>query len=353
MDKDPGHHREDATEIVLLGTTHFAGSTTDRHGTGVADILSERRQQELEDLASRIADWETDRFFVECSPENQSIFDSDYRAYRNGDLDLAKPGSRSGRGEIHQLAFRAASARDLDGVDCADAEVLVPDSRARQVAKEHNPQLLKSHRQFAKDFAATRPSLAEHSLRQFLLEINTESSLRENHKNYIYYYARMGSFEGSGAEIRRESDLAGSTFRADLELEPQHMEDLRGAIESVDARLVDTPDAEVDYVIVRDRDGTESEGRHPETRVLSLREFSSLLERTSTNWIGFTEHHIGADMVAQWYKRNLRIYANVAHEVEEKDDRVVLMMGQAHIWTLRQFFRDNPDFKVVPVAKVL
>lgn len=59
-------------------------------------------------------------------------------------------------------------------------------------------------------------------------------------------------------------------------------------------------------------------------------------------------------MVAQWYERNLRIYANVTHEVAEgQSRRVVLMMGQAHIWTLRQFFRDNPDFEVMPVANVL
>lgn len=351
--EDPGHHREDATEIVLLGTAHLAGSATDRQGDGMADVLSEERQQELQGVAASLADWETDRFFVECSPENQSVYDTDYQAYREGELDLAEPGSRSARGEIHQLGFRTASARDLGGVDCADAEVLVPNSQARQVAKEHNPELLEDHRQFIQNYGASRPSLAEQSLRQFLLELNTDSSLWKNHKNYIYYSARIGSFDGSGAKLRRESELAGSTLRADVELEPQHMEDLRGAIESIDARLVDGPDEEADYVIVRKREDAEGDYARSDAEVVSLREFSSLLERTSTHWIGFTEHHMGADMVAQWYKRNLRIYANVSYDVESNDDRVVLMMGQAHIWTLRQFFRDNPDFEVVPVSSVL
>lgn len=351
--EEAGHHREGATKIMLLGTAHLAGSATDRQGDGMADILSEQRQQELKGVAASITDWETDRFFVECSPENQSVYDRDYQAYREGELDLAEPGSRSERGEIHQLGFRTASTRGLGGVDCVDAEVLVPNSQARQVAREYNPELLESHRQFIQDYGASRPSLAEQSLRQFLLDVNTESSLWKNHKNYIYYSARIGSFDGSGEKLRRESDLAGSTFRADLELEPQHMEDLRGAIESVDARLVEEPDVEANYVIVRNRDDADGGGAHSGVEVVSLREFSNLLERTSTHWIGFTEHHIGADMVAQWYKRNLRIYANVSHEVEGNDDRVVLMMGQAHIWTLRQFFRDNPDFEVVPVSSVL
>ena len=231
--------------------------------------------------------------------------------------------------------------------------MLVPNSRAREVAREHNPALLKRHREFAREFAADRPALADHTLRRYLLEINDVSMLRANHMNYIHYYARIGTFDGSGARIRRESDLAGSTFRADVDLEPQHMEDLRGAIESVDASVVDTPDAKVDYVVVRDQEAAKTRDVQSGTEIVTLQEFSGLLQRTSTSWIGFTEHHIGADVVGQWYKRNLRIYANVSHDVEEDDNRVVLMMGQAHIWTLRRFFLDNPDFEVVPVASVL
>lgn len=60
---------------------------------------------------------------------------------------------------------------------------------------------------------------------------------------------------------------------------------------------------------------------------ISAPELANLIAR----WVGFPDYHIGADMVAQWYKRNLRIYANIAHAVAEDDDRVLLLMGQAHI----------------------
>lgn len=70
-------------------------------------------------------------------------------------------------------------------------------------------------------------------------------------------------------------------------------------------------------------------------------------------YVGFPDHHIGADLVGEWYKRNLRIYANIWRAVQPGSDRVLLLMGQGHIWTLRQFFRENPRFEVVPVADVL
>jgi hypothetical protein len=106
--------------------------------------------------------------------------------------------------------------------------------------------------------------------------------------------------------------------------------------------------------VVQDREAAQAESG-PGTGVdtISVAELSVLTDRTSTTWIGFPDHHIGADKVAQWYKRNLRIYANITQKLNQSDDRVLLLMGQAHIWTLRQFFRDNPEFEVVPVEQVL
>lgn len=161
-----------------------------------------------------------------------------------------------------------------------------------------------------------------------LLTLNTDSLLWKNHKNYIYYHARMGTFEGTGAKVRRESKLAGKTFAAPFEVPERHMNELREAIESVDGRLVGSPGPKTDYVVLLDREAAKAEsGPGTGADTISVAELSDLIDRTSTTWISFSDHHIGADMVAQWYKQNLRIYANVTHEVKESDDRVLMMIG--------------------------
>ncbi len=351
LEDGPGRHGEDATEIVLLGTSHFAGSASDERTSEVSDVLSESRQRELDAVARRIADWAPDRFLVECRPSGQSVLDSLYRAYRTGAYDPTEAGDRR---EIRQLGFRAADASGLDGLGCVSADGLWLGSRARQVAEEHDPEVLERYRRHVERSFDRDSLLAALTLREYLRELNTEEQLWKNHAIYVYHYARMGSFEGSGTKVRRESDLAGSTFAAAFDVAERHMERFRRAVERVGGQVVDSVGPDTDYVVVLDREeaGTES-GPGTGADTLSVRDLGSLIQRTSTTWVGFPDHHIGADLVGEWYKRNLRIYANVWRAVQEGDDRVLLMIGQGHVWTLRQFFRENPDFEVVPVDELL
>lgn len=61
----PGCHDADATEIVLLGVSHFAGSPTDEDSSTAENILSDRRQRERDSVAARIARFGPDQFFHE------------------------------------------------------------------------------------------------------------------------------------------------------------------------------------------------------------------------------------------------------------------------------------------------
>ena len=47
---------DDPVEIVLLGTSHFAGSALDEHSSEVSDVLSEERQAEFRHIAARSPD---------------------------------------------------------------------------------------------------------------------------------------------------------------------------------------------------------------------------------------------------------------------------------------------------------
>ncbi len=63
---------------------------------------------------------------------------------------------------------------------------------------------------------------------------------------------------------------------------------------------------------------------------------------------GAGDNYLGADGVARWYRRNLRIFAN-AYDLTDfgKEERLLLIYGSGHVWQLRQLFKDSPDFEYV------
>lgn len=63
---------------------------------------------------------------------------------------------------------------------------------------------------------------------------------------------------------------------------------------------------------------------------------------------GAGDNYFGADGVARWYRRNLRIFSN-AYDLTnfDQEERLLLIYGSGHVWQLRQFFKDSPDFDYV------
>lgn len=348
---DLGRHRDGATEIVLMGTSHFAGSLTDESSSEVSDILSETRQAELEKVADPIAEWGPDGFFLECTPDAQSTLDSLYSAYRTGHFNPTAEGVRN---EIHQLGLRAADRSGLKQVRCVDADGMWLGSQAQQVAKKHNPSLLAGLDSLDRERLDDAAYLADHTLREYLLEMNTDRSLWENQKAYVYYYARMGSFDGSGVKNHREGDLGGQVFAFADDVPSSIKKRAADQLPSLNGKVAETTDSAPDYIVLGRREAGKMESG-PETGAdtVSVRGFNDIVQQNSTAYVGFPDHHIGADLVGEWYKRNLRTYANIWRAVEAGDERVIVLIGQGHVWSLRTFFRENPDFEVVPAEKVL
>ena len=54
----------------------------------------------------------------------------------------------------------------------------------------------------------------------------------------------------------------------------------------------------------------------------------------------------GADVLAAWYERNIRIFANFHRMGLGADDRVFVVYGAGHVPILRQMVADSPYFCV-------
>lgn len=87
------------------------------------------------------------------------------------------------------------------------------------------------------------------------------------------------------------------------------------------------------------------------TQMLHLMNRPDAIELAHMPYVGFfapivrDTTYAGADMVAGWYRRNLRIFANLTR-IATPDDRVFVVYGQGHVKLLRDFVVQHPEFCV-------
>ncbi len=73
---------------------------------------------------------------------------------------------------------------------------------------------------------------------------------------------------------------------------------------------------------------------------------------TDMSTVGAGDNFIGADVVSNWYKRNLKIFANVAR-IAEPNERVLVIIGQGHKPILQQLVKESERMKLVDVMDFL
>jgi Family of unknown function (DUF5694) len=56
--------------------------------------------------------------------------------------------------------------------------------------------------------------------------------------------------------------------------------------------------------------------------------------------------YAGPDLLAEWYRRNVRIYNNVAKLVTSSDERILVIFGAGHLGWLRQDFAADPTLRL-------
>jgi hypothetical protein len=72
-----------------------------------------------------------------------------------------------------------------------------------------------------------------------------------------------------------------------------------------------------------------------------------------TSFMPYGEPHeyAGADLIASWFQRNLRIYSNLC-ALLEPGDRVLVIYGSGHLGWFRQIIGDDPRVRLVRLADI-
>lgn len=69
--------------------------------------------------------------------------------------------------------------------------------------------------------------------------------------------------------------------------------------------------------------------------------------------IGKGKDYPGAELVADWYERNLRIHSNLTRITTEPQERILVIFGAGHAPILRELIHYSPEYELVEVAEFL
>ncbi|MEO1489096.1 MAG: DUF5694 domain-containing protein [Pseudomonadota bacterium] len=173
-----------APQVLLLGSHHLANNNRDLINLPIEDVMTPRRQSEIELMVSNLARWKPTRIAVEWDRSDQAGLDKRYAAYLAGEHELTAQ-------EYDQIAFRLAKALGHDRIYAADWNESAPGEWAQYdfIAWAKNNGQAERFDAFIKDgqAAADRKAAAmqNQSISEWYAAINTREALTEAHLPYF------------------------------------------------------------------------------------------------------------------------------------------------------------------------
>ena len=250
--------------VMILGVFHFDYPGLDAYKEQhQLDVLSEERQQEIDDLFKLLKEYRPTKILLEADRiESDSLLNARYNAYLKKEFDISDR-----RNEIYQLGFKLAEKMNHDRIYCIDA---VPgwcgvdldwDTFDEDAYMDSLGQLDKMNRYDYERFYQWADSIKMHiSLTEYFKMLNDPKTIDKSHQPYL------------------------------------------------------------------------------------------------TEWLlsGAGDNYLGADSLARWYRRNIRIFSNIYDIADfDSEDRMLLIIGSGHVKLLKQMLTDSPDFNYVEINTYL
>lgn len=257
--QEPNHSQsKQKPEVMILGVFHFDESGDSYQPAHKPDILSDKKQREIDSLIEKIARFKPTKILFELDRiSRDSVVNDRYHRYLKGEFNIADKAN-----EIYQVGFKLAKKLSHQRIYCSDASAEWFGTNDIDWDNFDEDAYLKSKNQY------------------------------EKVQRYDY-----GKF-----------------------------------YEYCDSLSLQLPIDEYLFFLNK-----------PETSLTYHRVYL-------TNYVlcGAGDNYYGADSVGKWYRRNLRIFSNL-YDITDFDvnERILLIYGASHVWTLRQFIQDSPDFDYV------
>lgn len=185
----------DPPEILVLGTFHMANPGRDVHNTKADDMLSARRQGEMEELLEVLETFRPTAVAVEASATSGAIA-SLYQAYLDGEHTL-------NRNERQQIGFRLARRAGLETVHSVDVDGDFPYYRVQNYAIAND---MKARFDSLTDATGERVARAQeflrsHTLLEMLEYINADSTSAVGVGEYYGFVPFGEPYEYAGPDL--------------------------------------------------------------------------------------------------------------------------------------------------------
>ncbi|MNY14084.1 hypothetical protein D3C86_1472460 [compost metagenome] len=70
------------------------------------------------------------------------------------------------------------------------------------------------------------------------------------------------------------------------------------------------------------------------------------------NKVMTNKDYLGSNLVTDWYKRNLVMYANIQNQLKPHTKTILVLVGSGHAAILRQFFEVDKNFELIDLTQV-
>ena len=237
-------------EVLVLGVYHMSNPGRDVFNTEADDVLSPKRQAQVEHFIAVLKEFRPSKIAVEAGFNNDRIA-ARYADYVAGEYELT-------RNETEQLGFRLARELGHETVHPVDVDGEFPYPRLVKYARAtgRTAEFDALQEETGEAVEALSAYLASHTVLETLLYMNSDE---------------------------RVAFAVGSYFR--------------------------------------------------------LAEFGE-----PWDWAG-------ADLVSDWFRRNMRIYSNIVQLVDSPSERVLVICGAGHLGWLQYAFSSNPNFRLRKLAE--
>jgi hypothetical protein len=181
------------TQILLVGTYHFANPGKDLNNVKAVDILAADRQQEIGKVVAGLARFAPTQVAVEWPAH---VVKERYAKFRDGQL-------AESRNEVVQLGFRLARERGLATVHGLDVEGEFPFDAVVAWAREHgrSTEIDAMLAGGARETAHISALQERTSIGGVLRELNTRESIERNHSFYPPLLTMGGSDDQPGVKL--------------------------------------------------------------------------------------------------------------------------------------------------------
>lgn len=178
-------------EILILGVFHFqTAGNRDRFHTE-SDMLSPRRQKELEEVLAALERFWPTKIAVERSPQTGGALGAEYQAYVRGQGELAVD-------EIQQIGFRLGKRLGHSQLYCVDWNEAVPNvgSVFQWMADHPSARIDRMNQEAEKRSADDQAYFDRSTVGEYLAMLNSQDWIETNHRSYLDY-ALLGDEEDS------------------------------------------------------------------------------------------------------------------------------------------------------------